>query len=95
MRGGDDGSGGTAAPGLKEVAREFSAVIYGMLVEQMRRTVKDEDAEDDGGAVGQGAEDLLAMFLPRALAGESTDPLTVYILEDLSRNRGVNVDEAA
>ncbi len=83
------GEGGGAGEPAR-TARDFATLLYSSLVRQMQRTVK--WTEEDG-PVAQGARDFFGMFLPRCLASQTTDPLTRYVSEQISSQRGDRVDE--
>jgi len=77
---------------LQNVARDFASLLYSLLIQQMRKAT---DSEDEEGAVAEGAWDLLGMFMPRAVAGGSNDPLSSYVVNQLRGSNGGLVDEAA
>ena len=78
---------GQAAPrDLESASRDFASLFYGLLVQQMRRTISQDDDEES--AVFQGAWDFFNMFLPRAIARQTADPLAAYIRERLGPDQG-------
>lgn len=77
---------------LEEVARDFASLFYSVLVQQMHKTVRQDDED---GPVAQGVWDFFTMFLPRAIAGQSGDPLTRYIHQGLSTRHGDVFDDSA
>jgi len=79
---------GPDAEAMRAVSRDFASVLYSTLWQQMQRTVgRDEEGEEDE-SFKEGVQDFVGMFLPRAVAGHSQDPLSRYIYEHLGKLRG-------
>ena len=89
--------GRTAPPDdeeLKKVSQDFASVFYSMAFKEMQESTRisgdgDEDAEGEEGddeadsPIAQGTQDFVSMFMPQAIAGDPTDPLTRYIYNSL------------
>ena len=87
---------------LKQVAKDFAAVFYAMAFKEMQQTTRlpgaeeaEGEDEDDQSPVAEGAQDFVGMFLPRAVAGDGTDPLARYIYDSLKQHYGGALDEEA
>ena len=88
----------TAPEALDEVARGFAETLYTALFKQMQQTVReqgeDADEEEDGeGPVKDGVMDLVAMHMPKVLAGCSQDALGGYVRDWMKARYGDQLDE--
>lgn len=78
----------------KGVCRDFAAVMYGILVKEMQRSVRAFGDEGES-PYARGAEDMVGMYLPRAMASKADDPVVRYFREGLSMDYGERLDEEA
>jgi len=78
------------AEDIAAVSRDFAAVLYTMLVQQMQRTVGRGEQQS---VVAEGVRDFFGMFMPRAMAESQGDPLAAYLREALSTRHGERIDE--
>ena len=85
---------------LDEVARSFAELLYAALFKQMQQTVREQgqDVAEDGeeeGPVKEGVLDLVAMHLPKVLAGGPQDVLAGYLRDWMAARYGGQLDERA
>lgn len=80
---------------IKGVARDFASLLYTALFKQMQQTVRQESDEDEGSALKEGVLDMMAMYLPKTIAGQSQDALTRAIYQQLKARYGGRLDEQA
>jgi len=59
---------------LDEASSGFASLLYGVLVKEMQKTLRDD--EDAESPVTAGAYDFLGLYLPQAIARQESDPLT-------------------
>ncbi len=85
------------SPALQGASRDFAALLYTMLVQQMQKTAREEAAEDEDEetAMKDSVDGFVGMFLPQAVAGQAGDPLTDYIHGHLSNRNGGPPDDKA
>ncbi len=76
---------------LAQVSRDFASLFYTALVQQMQRTVSQEQEED--GPLAQGVRDFFGLFLPQAIASHPKDALSRYIHQHLGARYGDRLDE--
>jgi hypothetical protein len=86
---------------LTKVAQDFAAIFYSIAFKEMQQSTSipgeegggvDGESEEDN-PVAQGAQDFMAMFLPRAVAGDGSDPLARYIYDSLKQHYVEALDE--
>ncbi len=82
---------------MRGASRDFAALFYTMLVQQMQKTAREGAAEDEDeeAAMKESVDGFVGMFLPQAVAGQTGDPLAEYIYEHLSKRNGGPPDDKA
>jgi len=77
---------------LERLERDFTSLLYSILLRQMQRTVP---SEEGAGVLAEGVRDFLQLHLPGVLAEQQNDPLREYVRAMLGTECGENVDERA
>lgn len=81
-----------SADRLDEAARDFTSFLYSMMFRQMQKTIPRDDGPDP---FAGGVRDLVAVYLPRALARDGHNPLAHYVRESFQDRFGELTDEQA
>ena len=86
---------------LSAVSRDFASVFYTILFREMQKTINESDESDEsdesegGDAIQAGTQDFLGTYMPMAMAGQESDPLSRQIHDYLQTSYGPPTDESA
>ena len=83
---------GREGEALHAVSRGLASVFYTILFREMQKTI---GQSEDGGPIQAGTQDFLGMYMPLAMAGQESDPLSRQIHDYLQLRYGPPADERA